>query len=124
MHCCPRACLKCRPDCHFSMALWLQQSKMFLETVINIMRAPAERNVPAIGSRSISLRWSEGGYLEVRVLYKHIVPTGRERESPCTRGGGPTIPLLHLEPGKKEARAPRPPHRRRWHLSSPRRVPR
>src|SRR5215469_13725263 len=32
--------------------------------------------------------------------------------------------VLVPEPGRKEARAPRPPHRRRWHPCAPTRVPR
>jgi hypothetical protein len=37
---------------------------------------------------------------------------------------GETISLLPSGPGRKEARAPRRPHRRRWHPSSPMPAPR
>gem|GEM_PF-2803800 len=46
------------------------------------------------------------------------------RNSRAPARGGQTIPLLPPEPGRIEARAPRPPHRRRWNPCAPTRVPR
>ena len=54
-------------------------------------------------------------------------PVSHRRRQPCAptpARGGQTIPLLPAGPGRIEVRAPRRPHRRRWHPSSPMPVPR